>query len=195
MEKLWGLKQLSFGGAAEFTIEFRRLAGQFGWPDNVLIDILRKGLLDKVREEFIKFTERPKTLFEATNLVIEIDKKCHLESLLRLKHKDTNNKFNRNSNKNKHYSHNSERSHKKRFKPNKHKHNPDVLSANYTPSGKSPIITSTFFIDFKGKKIQTNILIDSGSAKSFLREIKSYYFRIFIINNNSNKIINKQKPF
>ena len=40
-----------------------------GWPDEVLIDIIGKGLLDKVREEFDKL-EKPSTLFEATNIII-----------------------------------------------------------------------------------------------------------------------------
>jgi len=51
------------------------LAGRLGWPDEVLIDIIGKGLLDKVREEFEKL-EKPSTLFEATNIIIGIDKKC-----------------------------------------------------------------------------------------------------------------------
>jgi len=87
MDKLWKLKQKHLGSAAEYTIEFRRLAGCLGWPDKVLIDIIGKGLIDRVREEFDKL-DKPETLLEATNIIIGIDKKYYLESCIR--HKSSN---------------------------------------------------------------------------------------------------------
>jgi len=168
MDKLWRLKQLQLGNAAEYTIEFRRIAGRLGWPDEVLIDIIGKGLFDKVREEFDKL-ERPKTLFEATNLIIGIDKKCYLESCLRNKsNKSKNNHQNNHQTfKRKKYELNKSEIHHKHSKSKNNKHRQDILSANYTPNGKTSI-TTTFFIDLNGKKIKANILIDSGSARSFL---------------------------
>jgi len=164
MEKLWKLKQLQLGSVADYTIEFRRLAGRLNWPDEVLTDIIGKGLLDKVREEFDK-VDKPTTLFEATNLIIGIDKKCYLENLIRNKpkpHHHHHKSFNRRKNElNKTESN---------FKSNHHKKNKfknDILSANYTPAVNSTI-TSTFYVELKGKNIKTNLLIDSGSARSFI---------------------------
>jgi len=164
MEKLWKLKQLQLGGVADYTIEFRRLAGRLGWPDNVLIDILGKGLLDKVREEFDKM-DRPTTLFEATNLIIGIDKKCYLETLIRNKPKNQHNdhkSFNRRKKELNKTANNFKNSHHK-----KNKFKNDILSANYTPAINSNI-TSTFYLESKGGNIKTNFLIDSGSARSFI---------------------------
>jgi len=67
MNQLWNLRQRELGKVAEFTIEFRQLAARLGWPDEVLTDIIGKGLMDKVREEYDKI-DKPKTLFEATNI-------------------------------------------------------------------------------------------------------------------------------
>jgi len=75
MDELWKLKQHQLGSVADYTIEFRRLAGRLRWPDEVLVDIIGKGLIDRVCEEYDK-QEKPKTLFEATNIIIGIDKKC-----------------------------------------------------------------------------------------------------------------------
>jgi len=84
MEKLWNLRQNQLGNIADYTIEFRKLAARLRWPDSVLIDIIGKGLIDKVREELDK-VKKPETLFDATNVIIGIDKKCYLESCLRQK--------------------------------------------------------------------------------------------------------------
>ncbi|OUM57057.1 hypothetical protein PIROE2DRAFT_18070 [Piromyces sp. E2] len=163
MEKLWKLKQQHLGSAAEYTIEFRRLSGRLGWPDKVLVDIIGKGLIDRVREEFDKL-DKPDTLFEATNIIIGIDKKCYLESCIRNKS-------------GKHSSHKSFRkrrrelnkteNHYKRSNFKKNKFNKELLSANYTPSGETSMTTS-FYIQVNGKNIKANILIDSGSGRSFL---------------------------
>jgi len=164
MEKLWKLKQLQLGNVAEYTIEFRRLAGRLGWPDEVLIDIIGKGLLDKVREEFDKL-EKPSTLFEATNIIIGIDKKCFLESRLRHNQKNKFNgkmSFHRKRNDLLKSEKNSKHSH---FRKNKSKN--DILSANYTPNIKTTI-TTTFYLDINGRNIKANLLIDSGSARSFI---------------------------
>jgi len=170
IEKLFKLKQYQLGNAAEYTIEFRRLAGRLGWPDEVLNDIIGRGLLDCVREEFDKL-DKPTTLFEATNLIISIDRKLYLESCLRQKANNKNNKrkiFQRQR-----YEHNQA---EKRFKgknfkkdktKNENKSKNDFLSANYTPNGKNTIST-TFYISVNNKKIPANILIDSGSGRSFL---------------------------
>jgi len=72
------LKQKHLGKATFYTIEFRRLSRRIGWQDNVLIDLIRRGLIDEVKEEFDKVKNKPQTLFEATNRIIEIDKRCLL---------------------------------------------------------------------------------------------------------------------
>jgi len=84
MEKLWNLRPNQLGNVANYTIEFRKLASRLRWTDSVLIDIIEKGLINKVREEFDK-VKKPETLFDATNIIIGIDKKCYLESYLRQK--------------------------------------------------------------------------------------------------------------
>ena len=90
IEQLLNLKQHHFGKAALFTIEFRRLAGRIGWPDDVFIDLIRRGLLEEVKKEFDKL-DKPKTLFDATNAIISIDKKCILEQKTKFnKAKDNN---------------------------------------------------------------------------------------------------------
>jgi len=144
------LKQLQLGNVAEYTIEFRRLAGRLGWPDEVLIDIIGKGLLDKVREEFEKL-EKPSTLFEATNIIIGIDKKYFLESCLRHKQKNKFNgkmPFHRKRNDLLKSEKNSKHSH---FRKNKSKNN--ILSVNYTPNIKTTIKT-TFYLDINGRNIE-----------------------------------------
>jgi len=83
MDKLWALKQQQLGRVAEYTIEFRKIAGRLGWPDEVCVYIIGKGLIDKVREEFDK-QEKPRILFEATNMIMDIDKKYYLESCIRI---------------------------------------------------------------------------------------------------------------
>jgi len=163
MDKLWKLKQSQLGSVAEYTIEFRRLAGRLGWPDEVLIDIIGKGLVDKVREEFDK-VEKPSTLFEATNTIIGIDKKCYLESSLRNKTK--NFKKNHKSFQKKRRELTKIENYKKHFH-NKNKPKNDILSANYTSNG-NPTITTAFYLNINDKNIRTNFLIDSGSARSFI---------------------------
>jgi len=97
INKLLKLKQTKIGKAAEYTIEFRSLARRLGWPDKVLIDIIGSGLIDDVREEFDK-VEKPSTLFEATNIIIRIDKNFYFEKLLRKESKNhQNHKINRKS--------------------------------------------------------------------------------------------------
>jgi len=147
MNKLWNLKQQRLGGVAEYTIEFRRLIGRLGWPDKVLIDIIRKGLIDRVREEFDK-VKKPDTLFKTTNIIIGIDKKCYLESCI----------CNKTGNYNKHKSFNKRRKElnktENQFKKNKFKK--ELLSANYTPSGEISM-TTTFYLQVNGKNIKANI--------------------------------------
>ena len=70
------------GRAALYTIEFRRLAGRIGWPDDVCIDLIRRGLLEDVKTEFDKL-DKPKNLFEATNSIINIDRKCLLKQKIK----------------------------------------------------------------------------------------------------------------
>jgi len=57
------------------------LAGRLGWQDEVFIDLIGRGFLSKVRDEFDK-VDKPETLFEATNLIIGLDKKCLIENRL-----------------------------------------------------------------------------------------------------------------
>jgi len=52
-----------------------------------------------------------------------------------------------------------------KFKKNKFKK--ELLSANYTPSAET-FMTTTFYIQINNKNIKANILIDSGSGRSFL---------------------------
>eukprot|EP00833_Pecoramyces_ruminatium_P008925 jgi/Orpsp1_1/1182957/evm.model.c7180000083281.1 len=164
MDKLWRLKQQRLGEAAEYTIEFRRLAGRLGWSDEVLIDIIGKGLVDRVREEFDKL-DKPTTLFEATNTIISIDKKCYLESCIRNK-QNSHGKNRKSFNKKKREFNKSEHQFKKsKFK--KSKFRKEILSANYTPTGRMTM-TTTFYINYNGRNIKANILIDSGSGRSFL---------------------------
>ena len=160
IEQLLELKQKHLGKATFYTIEFRRLLRRIGWQDNILIDLIRRELIDEVKE-FDKVKNKPQTLFEATN-IIEIDKRCLLNN------KVTNihiNKFNKkstyrmnihelNKNDNKafnHFKHNELRTKKK-----------NLLSANFTPSftGK---MTNTFTISFNNKPLKIKLMIDSGS--------------------------------
>jgi len=153
------------GKAAFFTIEFRRLANRIGWPDDVNIDLIRRGLVEEVRKKFEKL-EKPKNLFEATNIIIGIDKKCFIEQELKIKEQKKNTisktfrrkqyEFNKSSLKN---------NHKNKF--NKHHGKEELLSANYTPSSNNSM-TTTFLIIVNEKKINLNALIDSGSARSYL---------------------------
>ena len=131
----------------------------------MLVDIIGKGLLYRVREEYDK-QQKPKTLFEATNIIIEIDKKCYLESYIR--HKSNNNHYKNHKTFNKRRRElNKTGSQFKRNKSKKNKFKSGILSANYTPSGNSTM-TTTFFIKVNGRNVRTNFLIDSGSARSFL---------------------------
>ena len=163
MEELWKLKQHQLGSVADYTIEFRRLAGRLRWPDEVLVDIIGKGLIDRVREEYDK-QEKPKTLFEATNIIIGIDKKCYIESCIRHK---TNRKHQNNKNQKRKQETVKSGNYHKYHRNNNKKPKNDILSANYTPCG-SQTMTTTFFIKINGRDIKTNMLIDSGSARSFL---------------------------
>jgi len=167
MNKLWNLRQRELGKVAEFTIEFRQLAARLGWPDEVLIDIIGKGLMDKVREEYDKI-DKPKTLFEATNIIINIDKKCYIESCIKnhdeqeyKKKSFRRRRYELTKTENKIHSFKDKRN-KDHFKTKK-----DILSANYTPN-KTVSMISTFLILINGKSLKTNFLIDSGSAKSFI---------------------------
>jgi len=164
MDKLWKLKQNQLGSAADYTIEFRRLAARLGWPDEVLIDIIGRGLINKVREEFDK-QEKPTTLFEASNIIIGIDKKCYLENCLR----DNSNRIHKNNksfNRKRHELNRTE-NHFKSEHNKKNKLKNDIFSANYTPNSKSTI-TTTFYLSTNGRKMKANFLIDSESARSFL---------------------------
>jgi len=163
MEKLWKLKQTQLGKVADYTIEFRRIANRIGWHDEVFMDIIGKGLLDRVREEYDK-VDKPKNLFEATNIIIGIDKKCYLENCIRNKNNySKNNKtFGRRK-----YELNKSENKTKHWKNKKDKIKSEILSANYTPNNKNSM-TTTFTIMVKGKSIKSNFLIDSGSAKSFI---------------------------
>ena len=165
INKLINLQQQKLGKAAEYTIEFRKIASRLGWPDSVFIDIIGKGLIDQVRDEFDK-VKNPKTLFEATNIIINIDKKCYIENSLRgcssedprRKSKTFGRKkyeLNKTSNKN---------FFKSKFN---NKQKKEVLSANYTPD-KSTTMVTTFVILLNERKQKINFLIDSGSAKSFM---------------------------
>ena len=49
IEKFLCLKQKTLGKAAFYIIEFRRLAKRIGWDDQVNIDLIRRGLLEEVR--------------------------------------------------------------------------------------------------------------------------------------------------
>jgi len=199
MDKLWALKQQQLGGVAEYTIEFRKISGRLGWPDEVCVDIIGKGLIDKVREEF-DMQEKPRTLFEATNMIMAIDKKYYLESCIRNKRglfqKRNNKSFNKkknelNKSENKFKIHNK-RENKFKFNKNlKNKNNNEVLSANYIPD-KSTTMTTTFIISFNNKNIKINILIDSGLARSFLYKSFVNAHRIPIVGLSSP--INVQLP-
>jgi len=70
------------GKVPNYTIDFRKIASRLGWPYSVFIDIIGKGLIDQVRKEFDK-VKMPKIIFEATNIIISIDKKCYIENSLR----------------------------------------------------------------------------------------------------------------
>ena len=164
MDELWKLRQHQLGNVAEYTIEFRRLAGRLGWPDEVLVDIIGKGLIDRVREEYDK-QEKPKSLFEATNIIIGIDKKCYLES--RIRHKSNNNRNYHNKSQKRKQDSNKFRNQSNYHKNNNKKPKKDILSANYTPSG-TQTMTTMFLIKLNGRDIRANMLIDSGSARSFL---------------------------
>jgi len=131
----------------------------------VNIDLIRRGLVEEVRKKFDKL-EKPKNLFEATNIIIENDKKCFIEQELKIKEQKKNTisktfrrkqyELNKSSLKN---------NHKNKF--NKHHSKEELLSANYTPSSNNSM-TTTFLIIVNGKKIKLNALIDSGSARSYL---------------------------
>ncbi|OUM61901.1 hypothetical protein PIROE2DRAFT_44845 [Piromyces sp. E2] len=75
IEQLLDLKQKNLGKANFYTIEFRRLARRIGWPYSVLIDLIKRGLLEDVKKEFDNVRNKPKTLFEVANVIIEVDKK------------------------------------------------------------------------------------------------------------------------
>ena len=160
IERLFDLRQRNLGKAAYYTIEFRQLAKRIGWDDNVYIDIIRRGLLDEVKEEFDKET-RPSSLFDATNLIITLDKKCLLDSKSKSKNKTPSEKFN---NKRKAYEDRRSNFKNKNFKKQK-PHN--VLSANYTPD-KTNVMTCRFTLIVDDKKFNGNFLIDSGSARSYI---------------------------
>jgi len=167
IEKLINLKQVHLGKAAFFTIEFRRLANRIGWPDDVNIDLIRRGLVEEVHKKFDKL-EKPKNLFEATNIIIGIDKKCFIEQELKIKEQKKNTisktfrrkqyELNKSSLKN---------NHKNKFKKHHGNFKEELLSANYTPCSNNSM-TTTFLIIVNGKKIKLNALIDSGSARSYL---------------------------
>lgn len=162
IEELLNLKQLHLGKAAFFTIEFRRLASRIGWNDDVFIDLIRRGLLEEVRLEFDKI-ERPKTLFEATNSIISIDKKCFINNLAKT-NKSTNKSQKRKRDEHPKQEFKNNKVHKK-FRKNQNKES--ILSANYTPN-TSNSMTTTFILNNNGKKMKINVLIDSGSARSYI---------------------------
>ncbi|OUM62195.1 hypothetical protein PIROE2DRAFT_11604 [Piromyces sp. E2] len=156
----WGLSLLSDGTLRNLQFEeFKKLL-----LENFDAGKEKKqkyGLIDRVREEFDKL-DKPDILFEATNIIIGIDKKCYLESCIRNKSgKHSNHKSFR-----KRRELNTE-NHSKRNNFKRNKFNKELLSANYTPSGETSMTTS-FYIQVNGKNIKANILIDSGSGRSFL---------------------------
>ena len=53
------------------------------------IDLIRRGLVEEVRKKFDKL-EKPKNLFEATNIIIGNDKKCFIEQELKIKEQKKN---------------------------------------------------------------------------------------------------------
>ena len=153
MNKLWNLRQRELGKVAEFTIEFRQLAARLGWLDEVLIDIIGKGLMDKVREEYDKI-DKPKTLFEATNIIINIDKKCYIESCIKnhdeqeyKKKSFRRRRYELTKTENKIHSF-KDKKNKDHFKTKK-----DILSANYAPN-KTVSMISTFLILINGKSLK-----------------------------------------
>ena len=162
IEKLLNLRQRTLGKAAFYTIEFRRLAKRIGWNDGVYIDLIRRGLLEEVQKEFDK-AERPSNLFEATNLIITLDKKCYLETNLKSKDKspkDTYHKRKFSESKRSEYRNKNYQKYKKSKIDN-------LLSANFTPNKKN-MMTSTFLFVVNNDKIKIKLLIDSGSSRSFI---------------------------
>jgi len=161
IEQILYLKQRTLGKAAYYTIEFRRLATRIGWNDKIFIDLIRRGLLEEVQKEFGK-AETPKSLFDATNLIITLDKKCFLDSNLKAKSKNPKETI---INKRKYP---EQRWNNSKYKNNYKKNKSDnVLSANYTPN-KTNSMTCNFIISVDEKKHKIRLLIDSGSAKSFI---------------------------
>lgn len=140
------------------------MVSRIGWTDDVNIDLIRRGLLEEAQKRFDK-EEKPKDLFEATNLIISIDKRCYLDQELKTKDKKKTltiktfkrkqHELNKSTNKY-HY--------KNKFR--KHKEKNEILS-NYTPSSNSSM-TTTFLIIVNIVKIKINVLIDSGSARSYI---------------------------
>jgi len=82
IEQLLKLKQIKVGKAAIYIIEFRRLSGRIDWLDIILQDLIRRGLLPEIRKEYDKIEKKPDTLFETTNLIIDVDKKYYLKNNL-----------------------------------------------------------------------------------------------------------------
>jgi len=160
IEQLLSLKQKNLGKAAFYTIEFRRLAKRIGWEEKVNIDLIRRGLLEEVRKEYDK-VKKPLTLFETTNLIITLDKKCFLETKLKNKTKTTSESQN---NKRKYYEKDKRNSKYKHHKTQKYN---NLLSVNFTPD-KNNTMTCTFTISYNNKIQKIKLLIDSGSAKSFI---------------------------
>ena len=161
IERLLNLKQRKLGNAAEYTIQFRHLATRIKWPDSVLIDLLRRGLIEEVREEYDK-KDLPTKLFEATNLIIKIDKYCYFRNNI------LNNGINEKTNKRRI---NIVGKHQdiKRNRNNNYKRKEEVtLSTSYTNSKSDQKMVSTFYIQGKNKKIPLRLLIDSGSSRSLM---------------------------
>ena len=187
--QLLNLKQYNLGKAAFYTIEFRSLAKLIRWPDNVLIDLIRRGLLEEVKEEFDKI-KKPSNLFEATNIIISIDKKCYTTVntrknilLIENNHKKG---FKRRHFKNEP----TEDKEKKYFKAYRGK-NKQMLTANYTLNNENTM-TTTFTIFFGTKSLKIKLMIDSGSARSFIR--KNYVISNKIPFSNLPSTINIQLP-
>jgi len=110
--------------------------------------------------------DRPSNLFEATNLIISLDKQCYLEENALLKNKTS---YKERDFKKRHYENkrnDSKNKYNKKYK--KYKTN-EVLSANYTPN-KTNSMTSIFTLKFDNKKLKIGVLIDSRSGRSFICE-------------------------
>ena len=188
IEQLLNLKPLHLGRAALYTIEFRRLAGRIEWPNDVFIDLIKRGLLEDVKTVFDKL-DKPKILFEATNSIINIDRKCLLKQ--KVKTNDYKPRSGKSFKRKRHETNMTEN----KFKHNKHhkrRNNGSILSANYTTSHNNKM-TTPFLLTVNNKKIKTRILIDSGSARSYL--YKSFVTANKIPYSNLSNIINVKLPF